>query len=457
MQSSDVNLAWTCAALFLSSLAGCSYQTYESAPLQPEISLQQLQKRNLSDERVLAAFQQLERSVPNNLWSRNDLIIAAQAISPELELARVTTQQRLASVKTAGQSPNPGLTVETEHHSETEGGISPWLFGALFEFVLERSEKRAARIADAQAAVEISRLTEQKVSWNIRHQVVMHYQSLINTHHYQQMLEQQIDILRNMLGLLERRQQLGEAGGFEVSTSRIELQSLRLRNSRQLAKIRQHRERLATAVGISAEELDSVLDESPGIIPVTGFAFNKSELQGLSLNKRYDIQQALLRYQKAEAKLILVIEKQYPDVVLTPGFIFDQGDNIWALAGRWVLPLFHNNEGPVAEAVSQRKVLAAEFLTIQNNVLKEVRQALSMVEATAEIRHVATDLLNELLQRQQLIERQQDLGYTDRLDVLRGQLEVLQAQLAQAEIDYQLHEAFNALEHVVQQSLAKNQ
>lgn len=49
-------------------------------------------------------------------------------------------------------------------------------------------------------------------------------------------------------------------------------------------------------------------------------------------------------YVQAESELRLDIEKQYPDLVLSPGFLFDQSDYIWPLAALWVLPLFKNTE-----------------------------------------------------------------------------------------------------------------
>ena len=53
-------------------------------------------------------------------------------------------------------------------------------------------------------------------------------------------------------------------------------------------------------------------------------------LQTTALLNRLDIRIALEKYAAAESKLKLELAKQYPDLVISPGYAFEFGDNIWS-------------------------------------------------------------------------------------------------------------------------------
>lgn len=72
----------------------------------------------------------------------------------------------------------------------------------------------------------------------------------------------------------------------------------------------------------------------------------------------WPLQQA---HAKAEAALALEVRKQWPDLVLSPGWQEEDGQPRLALGLSLPLPLFAGNDGPIAHAVAQRD-LAAEML-----------------------------------------------------------------------------------------------
>jgi outer membrane protein TolC len=93
------------------------------------------------------------------------------------------------------------------------------------------------------------------------------------------------------------------------------------------------------------------------------------------LQGRSDIQSALAEYAAAEADLQLQIAKQYPDVHLSPGYQYDQGDNKWSLGVTFELPLLNQNQGPIAEARARRLESAARFTELQAKVIGEIDRA----------------------------------------------------------------------------------
>ncbi len=176
-------------------------------------------------------------------------------------------------------------------------------------------------------------------------------------------------------------------------------------------------------------------------------------IQNMALHERYDIKQALFKYQAYEAALRLEIERQYPDITLSPGFIFDQDDKIWALATSWVLPMFHHNEAQINEALAKRQLLQKEFQVLQSNLIDELAKKRHRYIALTNSLQQAEALVNELKDRENIFQKQYDSGYTGKLDLLRNQLETLRAKRAYFEIRVSVNKSLAELEDLIQTPL----
>jgi outer membrane protein TolC len=84
-----------------------------------------------------------------------------------------------------------------------------------------------------------------------------------------------------------------------------------------------------------------------------------------ALLSRADILASLSQYAASEAALQLEVAKQYPDVHLSPGYEFDQGDNKWSLGLTVTLPVLNQNRGGIAEAEARRLESGETFLALQ--------------------------------------------------------------------------------------------
>jgi outer membrane protein TolC len=176
-----------------------------------------------------------------------------------------------------------------------------------------------------------------------------------------------------------------------------------------------------------------------------------SELQATALTQRLDIQRALADYSAHEAALRLEIEKQYPDLTLSPGFFFDQGDHIWSLGTSWILPLLQpRNEGPIREALAQREIMQAEFLALQARVINEISSAHGLLVAQASALREAEQLLKDARERNHQMQRQFDLGYVDQLQISRSHLEVHDVEQAVSDLEFAVIRSAGQLEDTVQ-------
>ena len=106
-----------------------------------------------------------------------------------------------------------------------------------------------------------------------------------------------------------------------------------------------------------------------------------AEARRAALQSRTDILAALAEYAASESALQLEIAKQYPDIHLSPGYQFDQGDNKWHLGLSAELPVLNRNQGPIAEAEARRAESAARFEALQAKVIAEIDRALAVLDA----------------------------------------------------------------------------
>jgi outer membrane protein TolC len=163
----------------------------------------------------------------------------------------------------------------------------------------------------------------------------------------------------------------------------------------------------------------------------------------------------LARYDAAEAKLRLEIANQYPDVTLSPGYSFDQGDRLWLLGLSTLLTLLkdHKNEGLIAEARALREVEAAQFEALQARVIGEVEQGKAGYYGALDELEKVKQLQASQLIRVQQIQRQFDAGFADRLELATTKLENIISAQNVLDAEYKLGRSALAFEDAMQRPL----
>ncbi|HTT08598.1 MAG TPA: TolC family protein [Gammaproteobacteria bacterium] len=441
-------------------MAACALQTYQPKPLDPEALPSAYAARNLARSDLRDFLRQ--RGVPVSrwplpAWDRRALAAAALYYRPEPAEARAGVAVAEAQVQTARGLPNPEVNPQLEHHSDTNGQPTLWSAGAAFSWLFERPAKRAARIAQAEAAVETARLAEVAQSWPVRREVSEQLLDYFDAATRQTLLQDQARVQEEAVRLLERRAEFGEANQFEVSATRLDLQRTRLTLGAAGAQMRNARVALAGALAVPGSAIDGLnlsLDIFRHLPPEN--AIPQPALQKQALTGRADIRRQLQQYLVAEAALRTEIEKQYPDVTLNPGYLFDQTDNIWTLAATLALPLLNRNEGPIAEAQAQREQEARRFESLQSQVITQLEREHSAYLAARAAAETATPLLTELAAQEDKIKHQIQLEEADQLVLIRARLETLGTALADHELRIQAWRSFLNMEDAVQDYLLEH-
>lgn len=431
-------------------LAGCA--TYHPKDIDLATSRIQLESRRLSDPGLLALLSAQGLAVTHE-WDLERLTLAAFYYSPELAGARARLAEMEAGVRTAKALPNPELNFTPGYNQDASGGVTPWILGYGLSMPLELGGKRAYRTAEARWQAEAARLDLAATAWKNRSAV---RRALTELHAAQDMAtlwREQQPLLAQAVKLVQAQVAAGEVSPLEAAQAGIALNRAELAARESERAVASARSRLAEAIGVSLTALDEIALSfaSLGVAPTP---LSTVQTRELAVQNRADLLSALAAYGASQSALQIEIARQYPDLLIGPGYQLDQGEGKWALSLGFTLPLFNRNQGPIAAAEARREGAAAQFMSVQNRVLAEVDRASGDYSAALEDLKTVQAMRANLVQQAKTIRAQQAAGETSRLDLARAQLELADNARAELEARQRAELAAAALEDAVQRPLA---
>jgi outer membrane protein TolC len=246
----------------------------------------------------------------------------------------------------------------------------------------------------------------------------------------------------------------GEVSRLEADRTRVEQIQSGLLLEEAKGKTAVARASLASAVGVPSSALAEVRLYWPALETAPDDArWTRAAVQEAGLLNRLDVRRALAEYAAAEAALGLEVAKQYPDVTLGPGYLFDQGDRKFTLGFSVTLPIFDRNQGPIAEAEAKRQEAGARFLAVQARAIGEFEESFARTRAAWAEVAVARELQAAADRRVESLRRAVELGESDRVTLLGARLEAAVVESARLEALRRAQEAQGALEDAVQRPL----
>jgi outer membrane protein, heavy metal efflux system len=436
-------------------LGGCV--TYHPQPISPEQTAAAFDARSLTNEnlRAFLGTNPVAGEWPRRSWDLNALTLVAFYYQPALAEARAEWEAVEATKITAGERPNPTLSVTPGYDSQIPGNFSPWLVTLNFDVPIETAGKRGKRFAQASHLSEAARWNFVSAAWQTRSRVRAALLSLYTARETEALLSRQTAAQSDVVHLLEGQLTVGAVSDFEVTQARIALETTQLALQDAIGQRRQARVQLANALGLPLHALDGVkfsfagLDQFPGEL-------TKPEIRRQALLNRSDVRGALAEYAASQSALQLEIANQYPDVHLGPGYGWNTGnagDNQWTLGLSLTLPVLNQNQGPVAEAKAKRAAAAAHFLTVQSAAIAEIDSALAGYQAALQQRATATALWHDLQERLDSVQVRAQTGEVDPLAVANAEVEFNTGAQNRLDALVRVQQAFGQLEDAVQSPL----
>lgn len=452
----SAKVAPLCAAVCGLGLASCGFQEYVAKPIDKTAITQKITSRHADDSQ----FHQYlinngygAEQLPIKLWALNELVYCALFFNPNLDVARAQWRSAEAAKLTAAEMRLPTVSGNYAKSNNASEEISPHAYSLSIDLPIETANKRNIRIESAQHLAEAAKLRIAQTAWQLRNEVTKTFydyqfnQQLIN------LLTKEQNQKQDIVAIYQKRISLGESSNIELSKAKLQLQS----TIAELESAQRNRltllSRLANNLGLSLPQVEQMQLAEP-VKADTLAADVPTDMQSIALLNRLDIRLALERYAIAEAKLKLEIARQYPDLTISPGYTYEFGNKIWSLGLSSLMTILTKNKLAIAEATQLREVEAAQFESLQTNVIAEVNIANAKLAQARQSLENKKNLLQQQQASTQRMDRRLRSGEIDRLELTYAKLEEVTAEKLFTLANFQLASSINELENVLQAPLA---
>lgn len=384
-------------------------------------------------------------------WNFESLALAAYYLHPSLDVARAELDSARAAEITAGAKPNPSVGISPSFNTSSKG-VSPWIAAINFDIPIETAGKRTLKLIEARHRTEAAGFRLVDAGWQVRTNLRKALLDLADSTARMRFVDRQITAQQASLNALQQKVAAGAMSNAELSTTRSAL--LRMTKDREdvAGQAAEARARVATALGLPSHALPADLSANADVSNAE--ALGTREARKRALTSRSDLLAALADYAAAEAALKLEVARQYPDIHLGPGYEFDQGENKWSLGFNVELPVFNQNQGPIAESEAKRKEAAARLLALQASIAGEVEQAVAKWQGSKRRRAVLDGLVREQQQAVKAAEAGVSSGAGERTDQLAAEAELASAELLRWDGTVEEAKALAELEAATQHPLA---
>ncbi len=442
--------------LLLMMLAACA--RYHAEPLSPAERAASIEARSLDNPRLLKfiALEQ-KKSTSDKPWGLSNLTLAALYYHPDLDIARAKLSGAEAAVMTARQRPNPtlGLTNvfgESAATGSIPPGAVPITVGPLIELVLETFGKRQDRTAQARHLADSARWDLATAGWQVRGRVRSALLGLWGAQRQLALSRQQLALQQQLVDLLQHRFAAGAASSLDLARERIKRTQITfaIRDLERTAA--DAWAELAAAIGVPLRALDGInlsLDAFDHPDPLLAH-IGTGELRRDALTKRTDVEASLDEYQATQSALRLAVANQYPNIILGPGYEYDFGVNKYILDLGSELPIFQQNQGPIAEALARRQQAAADFTALQLRIIGAIDRAATAYRTATQSVATGDALLADETRRAPQVERSFRAGQVDRPTLVTAELEAAATVLSRFKAVVQQRQAIGALEDALQ-------
>ncbi len=410
-------------------LLATACQTYSAAPVDLPAHAAAFAARLPDSDEVRAFVAELAKTTPNAALTLQDGISLAEGhllallFHPDCRLARQRAGVALATADNAGRWTDPVLGGSVERILESVQ--NPWLVAGSLGFSLPLTGRpglqKELALSEHQEALLEARLTEL----HVLDQLDARWLGWSAAQRRADLLRELCRRLDELVAIADRLQSAHELTALEARAFRLERQT------------RGHELAVAEAAAASGElDCKALLGLhptapvllQPALITPPRWAEAAPPRDLLATSPR------LARLQRAhdtaERHLALAIRKQWPDLVLSPGFAEEDGLPRATLGFSLPLPLFSGNQGEIQTATAARE-LAAEALRCgyEQQVAALARAELQERLAIDQRDTIASQLLPLAALQVEDAQKLAELGRLDTLLILDALVRAHQAKL----------------------------
>jgi outer membrane protein TolC len=414
------------------ALATAACVRYQPRPLDPATHPAEVFRRDLGDSALTAVVTRHAGRPEANRWTDRQLALGGLTLRSDLRRLRAEWRSAKAAERTAGERPGIGVQGEVERRVGGREVEEPWVVSVSGVVQLELGGKRGARLQAARAGATLAESRLVATSRAVAVATRLAAAALVHALADAADASEEVRALERVHRLEQSRFAESALPASELARTSTEIQNARLAQAEAEHGVLTARAALAAAMALPARALDSLV---PLLDPPRGCAMldsmGASALAAEAVQARTEVATALAEYAVAESRLRLEVARQFPDLELGPGFVWDEGVHRWALAFALPALLGSRNRGAIAEADASRDVAGFRVAEVQDSVLAEVDMAVQGCRGAA-LEHAAAGSVLAAADRLHRREREAyERGETSSLEPARAELQLLRAQRAE--------------------------
>lgn len=387
-------------------------------------------------------------------WTPSQWLLAAQSNNPVLAEVRSRLVLTEAGEITAAQRPNPTLNLSTEYIAAV-AGMPAWLYGAAVDFLLQAvgSRDRAKAVAQLQTRAAATDLVD--ALWQSRSSVRATLLEATAAQVEVKWLDALIAQREHLLNAARLRLAAGEAAATEMLRAELDRWAALQRRQQALNKLADARQRLAGVIGVPAIALADAPLHWPDWDRLDQLKVPVGPVdRDAALLARPELLRALRETDLAELGVQTELARRNPDVRISPAYTWDHGVRKNQLSVGAPIPLFNQNEGPIAEAQARRELATRHLLAVQAVLVSQMEAAERQWPVALDNWRAANNnqrRLAELAARERrlLVE-----GASDRPTLVAAEAAYTEAALLTATVALDAQRAYGALEDAYRKPLA---
>ena len=444
-----VSLGVACSVV----LVATACQHVPPAPIDPSANGERIASRTLASPAVQDALARYGLSVSDNNWSLDQLTLAAWVLRTDVAVAGSELYAARAATAVDGQRPNP--TVTSPNEKVTDSNVDdPWVIGAALALTFEPGHKRDIRRERALAEERALEWRFGETLWSARAEVRTALLDLSASRDLVALDDLAEQAARAYLDWVETRLEAGAATTSERLAAVRALNETASRRGVDAAALATASATLAATVGVAPREIGALeMDVLPASPSLRLAAADVDAARDAALVNRLDVRRALAEYDVAEQALRAAVASQYPDITFAPGYLVDQADHKITLGLELPVPLFHNADAQIRQAIAGRAVAAAKFDDVQAAALASIDVGFAQYEASRGALEAAERAERDAQEAAATLERQRVAGAANRGEVLAGQIELLQLRRTTLAARRAVLDAITALENGIERPL----
>lgn len=359
----------------LSGIVGC--QSYQPLSLDLAAHDQAWSKRAADDGKIKTYADQLAKLNPNLAVSfdpANGLELAeaeliALVFNPNLRVARLKAKVPLLGAAHAGLWEDPELDFDLLRIADSVK--DPWIIGASLSFTIPISGRLEIEKEKAFAEADVELRRALLAEWSLLGDLRVAWGHWSGTTQRIALLEQYLKQLDGVVGIAEKQRNANRIGAPQLRVLQLENVS-RVGQLNTLRNLEQ-RQRLAIK-GMLGLAPSAPVTLQPAIaldLPDVDEASRRAQLREHNLH----LVVAKAAYDVSDHAFRLEIRKQYPDLVIGPGYENEEGISRAGVVLSVPIPLLNRNQRAIAESRATRDAAKAEYETEYERLVVELSQA----------------------------------------------------------------------------------